>query len=310
MPDYGGEAELLSRLADRFADFDTAVHFNGKTFDMPLLHSRFVLLRMENQWKEMDQLDLLIPARRLWKLRLGSCRLSSLEEKVLGIPRENDIPGSEIPERYFEAVKTRSLAGLEDVISHNRQDIVTLASLLCVLADKYFRPEDAQETMDIFSLGKALESQGEIRQARRLYHIAAAPRPINSVRDLIGEKYAGEAGIRLFRIYRRAGDYEDAEKALKSMIRRGQMGNIPKLELCKLYEHRMKRYTEALEIARELLETCPPFERADLEKRESRIRQKMQKSGGEPHVVFHQVQGPQSLSGAYSGESADRKGRD
>ena len=310
MPDYAGEPALLARLAEKLPDYDTAVHFNGRTFDMPLLHSRFVLQRMENLWKEMDQLDLLIPARRLWKLRLGSCRLSSLEEKVLGIPRGEDIPGSEIPGRYFEAVKTGSLAGLEDVISHNRQDIVTLSSLLCVLAERFERPEDAQETMDLFSLGKALEKQGEIRQARRLYHIAATPRPIRSARDLAGEKYAGEANWRLFRIYRREGRYDDAEKALKSMLRRGQMGRVPKLELCKLYEHRMKRYPEALEIARELVEVCPPSERAELQKREARIKQKMQKSGGEPHVVFHQVQGTQGLPGAHSGQPADRKGRD
>ena len=310
MPDYAGEAALLSRLAEKFPDFDTAVHFNGKTFDMPLLRSRFVLHRMENLWKEMDQLDLLIPARRLWKLRLGSCRLSSLEEKALGIPRDGDIPGSEIPGRYFEAVKTGSLAGLEDVIAHNRQDIVTLSALLCALAERYERPEDARETADLLSLGKTFEAQGELRQARRLYHMAAAPRPAHTVRDLAGERYAGEAGYRLYRVYRRAGNYADAEMALKSMLRRGQMGQIPKLELCKLYEHRLKRYSEALEIARELLAACPPSERDGLEKREARILRKMQKSGGGPHVVFHQIQGPQGVSGAHSGQPADRKGRD
>ena len=280
MPDYSAEGELLRRLSQRFQNFDTVVHFNGTAFDMPLLRSRFVLMRMEDEWKEMDQLDLLKPARRLWKLRIGGCRLAQLEEKVLGLPQRDDIPGREIPQRYFDAVKTGSLTGLEDVIAHNRQDIVTLTHLLCVLAERFGEPEKTEEQLDIFSLGKALEKQGELTQARRLYHMAAVPRTLNTVKDLIGEKYAGEANFRLYHMYRRMGDYAQAELVLKSMVRRRQMGRVPKLELAKLYEHRLKNYEQALQATRELLSCCPPDEAEALCKREKRILEKMRRSGG------------------------------
>lgn len=280
MPDYGAEAALLARVAEKFPEFDTVVHFNGRTFDMPLLHSRFVLMRMEKEWKEMDQLDLLTSARRLWKLRLGCCRLGYLEEKILGMPRQDDIPGSEIPQRYFDAVKSGDIGGLEDVIQHNRQDIVTLSTLLCVLHEHFLFPEDAQEQLDIFSLGKALERQGEIAQARRLYRLAAVPRAVTTVKDLIGEKYAGEANFRLFHICRRNGDDAQAEQILKNMLSRGQMGGVPKLELCKLYEHRLKNYPQALRLARELRAHCPPQEADALDKRIWRIEQKIRKAGG------------------------------
>ena len=280
MPDYSAEGMLLSRLAEKFPNYDTVVHFNGKTFDMPLLESRFVLRRMANEWRSFEQLDLLPPSRRLWKLRVGSCRLSHLEEAILHLPRENDIPGAEIPQRYFDAVKTGDLSGLEDVITHNRQDIVTLTTLLCELCDRYGNPEDTSEQLDLFSLGKALERQGEIAPARRLYHLAAVPRTRTTLKDLIGEKYAGEANLRLYHIYRRAGDYAQAEAVLQNMLKRGQMGTVPKQELAKLYEHRFKNYREALNITRELLKTSAPEGRASLEKRALRLEQKIHKQSG------------------------------
>ena len=85
---------------------------------------------MRHRWREMKNLDLLYPSRRTWKLRLGSCRLSHLEEVVLGMPRENDLPGKEVPQRYFDFLKTGDISLLEDIVRHNRQDIATLAVLL------------------------------------------------------------------------------------------------------------------------------------------------------------------------------------
>ena len=285
MPDYAAEDELIDRLAELFTKFDTVVHFNGCTFDMPLLKGRFILRRRESDWKELVQLDLLKASRRAWKLRLGSCRLSSLEERILGYPREDDIPGAEIPARYFEAVKTGDLSGLEDVLRHNLQDIVTLTTLLCVLAETYAEPEKAADRIDLFSLGKDLERQGELKQARRLYHLAAVPRAVATAADLKGEKYAGEANLRLFHLYRRQGEWEKAEETLLSMLRRRQMGRVPSLELCKLYEHRLKRPGDALKLAENLLKDCPADERVALEHRIERLKRKVRESGGNDHGI-------------------------
>ena len=84
MKDYADEAEMLSRIARRMEGFDSVCTFNGKNFDLPLLSTRFTMCRMRENWRDLEQLDLLYPSRHTWKLRLGSCKLSRLEEFILG----------------------------------------------------------------------------------------------------------------------------------------------------------------------------------------------------------------------------------
>ena len=115
MRDYADEPELIDRLAVLMDQFDCVCTFNGRKFDMPLLESRFTMCRMRNRWREMENLDLLTPARRAWKLRIGSCRLANIEAEILGMPRHGDLPGSEVPGRYFEFLKTGDEGLLEDL---------------------------------------------------------------------------------------------------------------------------------------------------------------------------------------------------
>lgn len=276
MPDYSAEPAMLSALAELMNRYDTLVHYNGRRFDVPLLKDRFVMKRMDADPCEMEQLDLLYPARKAWKLRLGCCRLSYIESAVFGMPERDDIPGSEIPARYFESVKTGDIALLNDVIEHNRQDIVTLTTLLVKLDAVYHDPEKVTEQLDEYSLGRTFERQGEIKLARSMYSLASVPRPIRHVSDLRGEKYAGEANYRLYRILRRNGDHEGCLKTLDSMIRRKQMGIVPYIEKCKLFEHKLKRLEDAYEITGWLL-TMPlaESEQADVMKRRNRLKNKL-----------------------------------
>ncbi len=277
MPDYSFEPDLLCALAELFPKFDSVVHYNGKSFDMPLLKSRFIMNRMQDRWREFDQLDLLTPTRRLWKLRLGNCRLSNIEAEILGAHRDGDVPGSEIPERYFAFLKNGDMSTLEDVISHNRQDIRTLLTLLYRLNAAYAEPEKAGGPLDSFSLGRALERQGETDQARKLYKIAAIPAPVNGLDGLIQRKYAGRANMRLFHIYRREGEYALCEEVLLRMLRRGQMTAEARLELAKLYEHRLGRPDAALSYTRELMKECAQSDMPALKKREARLIDKLNK---------------------------------
>ena len=89
--EYADEPELLHRLAERMDAFDCVCTFNGRNFDMPLLEARFTMCRMRDRWRDLENLDLLHPARRVWKMRMGSCRLSRIEEIILGTPREGDL---------------------------------------------------------------------------------------------------------------------------------------------------------------------------------------------------------------------------
>lgn len=279
MPDYSCEAEMLLALKQDFDSCETVVHFNGKRFDMPLIRDRLVLKRIDDYTDSIKQLDLLYPSRTVWKLRLGTCRLGYIETKILGLPERDDIPGGEIPQRYFESIRTQDVTLLNDVIDHNRQDIYTLALLLSKLNECYTSPEKLDEQLDLFSMGRHMEKHGEIRAAEKLYLKASLPRPIKSVSDIRNEKYRGEANLKLYILARRRAEYDACELILKNMIKRRQLGSVPVFELCKLYEHRLKRYEDALIQCDKLLETAETDEIAGLARRRTRIKAKIDRKG-------------------------------
>ena len=117
--DYPEEKAILAALAEALEAYDGVITFNGKTFDIPLLETRYALARMKSPFTRLVHLDLLHPARRLWKLRLESCELQNLEKNVLGIFREGDVDGSEIPALYFDYLRTGDPKGLAPVFFHN-----------------------------------------------------------------------------------------------------------------------------------------------------------------------------------------------
>ena len=277
MRDYADEPELIDRLANRMDGFDCVCTFNGKTFDMPLLDARFTMCRMRHRWRDLPNLDLLHPARRTWKLRLGSCRLGRLEEMVLGMARVDDLPGSEVPQRYFDFLKTGDLSLLEDILRHNRQDIATLAALLVRLCCIYDEPERLTDRKDLFSVGKALERQGELRPARELYRVSAIPAPAGTLSALSGEKVAGMAHWRIYLIERRSGNTEGMRMILEQMLVRGQMVCTVQTELSKLYEHRVGDCQKALRHAREARRICTTDEAEALDKRIARLEKKLEK---------------------------------
>ena len=277
MRDYSGEPELIDRLANRMDGFDCVCTFNGRTFDMPLLEARFTMCRMRHRWRKMENLDLLHPARRTWKLRLGSCRLGRLEEMVLGMSRTDDLPGSEVPQRYFEYLKCGDIALLEDIIRHNRQDIATLATLLVRLCGIYAEPEQLEDRRDLFSVGKALERQGELRPARELYRVSAIPAPAGTLSALTGDRIAGMANWRLYCIARRSQDAEGMRAVLEQMLARGQMPCKTHTELAKWYEHRARDIRRALEHARQARKICEDDEIEALDRRIARLEKKLVK---------------------------------
>ena len=273
--EYADEPELIDRLSARMAGFDSVCTFNGRNFDMPLLQTRFTMCRMRDKWRELENLDLLYPARRAWKLRLGSCRLSRIETEILAMPRDNDLPGSEVPARFFEFMKTGREALLDDIVRHNRQDIATLATLLVRLCAIHGCPESLTDQRDQFSMGRALERQGELKPAREMYRASARPRPAGTLAALSGERIAGSANWRLYLLCRRSGDWDGAQDVLNQMLRRRQMPGAVCVELAKLYEHRLRDYPRALEYARQSPRYPDGEAPEQAEKRVERIRRKM-----------------------------------
>ena len=171
MRDYHEEPALLHELARDLAGFSQVVTFNGKMFDLPLLETRYRLNRARFPLAEAAHLDLLHPARRLWKMRLESCRLQSLEGALLGLRRHGDVAGEDIPRIYFDYVRSRAAGAMPRVLEHNRLDIVSLAAL-AIVACQWVEEGRAEDPRDVLSLARVLEraelyerSEAEYRRA-------------------------------------------------------------------------------------------------------------------------------------------------
>ncbi|MCX8038430.1 MAG: ribonuclease H-like domain-containing protein [Candidatus Sumerlaeia bacterium] len=125
---YAEECYLLADFADSLPEARMLVTFNGRAFDLPYVHDRATVNRLAIGWPERH-LDLLPESRRRWARFLPNCKLSTLEEHILGRRRVDDIPGAEIPAVYHEFVHTGNAAKIRHVIHHNALDILTMAEL-------------------------------------------------------------------------------------------------------------------------------------------------------------------------------------
>ena len=235
MRDYPEEPYVLKHVAAGLGKFDVLCTFNGTTFDVPLLESRFLMNRMDRGCLDLPHLDLLHMCRRLWKLRLGRCNLGRLEEVILGKPRVDDLPGSEVPQRYFTFLKTKQASLLEDVLKHNAQDIASLCVLLNHMADLYLHPEKIRFSEDVYSMGRALERINRTENARHCYRLAR--------RGRMGDS----AGTALAMSYRRSGEREAAAEIWREMVRENRGGILPYVELAKHEEHVRRDVKAALE---------------------------------------------------------------
>src|ERR1039458_8730081 len=169
MRDYGEEASQLHRLAEYLAQFDVLVTYNGKAFDQPLLETRFRMARARHPFDRMEHLDLLFGARRLWKLRLESCRLVDLENRILGVERQGDLPGEMIPYVYFDFLRSQKAFQVVPIFHHNAIDILSLACLTAIVPFAFRAPEevDVRHGADLIGLARWLlqaERQDEANQ--------------------------------------------------------------------------------------------------------------------------------------------------
>jgi len=126
---YAEEPAIVARFAEDVAASRLLVSFNGKSFDMPNVRARAAVHRVPLS-VDLPHLDLLHAARRAWKRRMPDCRLQTLETRVCGRPRLDDLPGSEIPDAYREYVRTGNAVEVVRIIEHNARDLLTLADIL------------------------------------------------------------------------------------------------------------------------------------------------------------------------------------
>lgn len=183
MRDHGEEHSILLEIAARVRERPVLVTFNGKSFDWPLLETRFRMTRAIDPPRIAAHLDMLHPARQLWRLKVGSARLAELEERVLGSEtlgwsRSADIDSSRIPEFYFSYLRGGPAEPLAGVFRHNRWDLRGLAALAGRIFRSLAEPETiepgAEGALELYGVSRLLYRRGERERARVLYERALA----------------------------------------------------------------------------------------------------------------------------------------
>jgi uncharacterized protein YprB with RNaseH-like and TPR domain len=173
--DLAAEREFISALKKEIEPFRACASYNGKAFDLPLIRTRFVMAIRSELTVDDSHLDLLHPARRLWRDRFGSTTLRQLEESVLDDGRTADIPGWLIPDAYFHYLRKRDPAIIAPVLEHNARDVISLVRITdrvarAVAAARTGRAPDHAPAA--FALARIFERTGELDAAFACYESA------------------------------------------------------------------------------------------------------------------------------------------
>ena len=260
---HAGERALLAAVADFFDDADLIVTYNGKTFDVPVMETRWMFHRMEMPLDGVPHFDMLHPARRLWKNRAGDgyedagCRLSTLERTLFDVQRVGDVPGFDIPSRFFGFVRSGDPRPLEPVLEHNRIDLVSLAAVTArAVRLAQAGPDACRDCAEALALGKILERAEELERAEACYRRAA-----ESSETAIRADALCRLAVRL----RRNRRFDEAAAVWRELLelteprsrRRGLLGDLRKVAIEALaihHEHRAKDLAGARELALASLE--------------------------------------------------------
>jgi uncharacterized protein YprB with RNaseH-like and TPR domain len=173
--DPGDEPAMVETLAEHLSEFEALVSFNGRAFDVPIIENRFILARTPPPTVNLPHLDLLLPARRLWRHSLSSCALGSLEREVLGVLREqDDVPGGVIPYLYRDYLRTGDAREMKRVLYHNAIDILSLVTLAARLCSAYADPwaEGALNGAELYGLARWYAAEDWLAETERAYRAA------------------------------------------------------------------------------------------------------------------------------------------
>lgn len=242
LPELGEEAPLVLAALKELGTASLLVTYNGSSYDLPLLRTRMVMAGVDRAWPAVPHLDLLPVVRRLFRHRLERCTLRAVEEELLDEHRAHDLPGREAPERYWHFLETRDCGPLLEVVRHNQQDVVSLLAVLQRLG-RHLECEGLAPS-DWLSLGRFVESRGDLAAARSAYERAETLAPPPQDRAAV---------LRRARMLKREGRIDEAITAWRSAWERWRDPEAAEA-LCIDLEHRLQDQSGALKLAREALQ--------------------------------------------------------
>jgi hypothetical protein len=241
LPDPSGEAAMLEASLAEMESHKALVTFNGRAFDVPILQARAALrLRRLDALTGIAQFDLLIHSRRLWRSRLESCALRTLEAEVLGVRRSSDdVPSGLIPYLYREYLQTNDPNLMAGVLYHNAQDILSMAILAAEVADRYRRaPDEFEDPLDALAMGFIYRGMGKVTLAEQ------------SFRAALGTGLAGADRVRalegLANLIKAGGGFEGAAELWEAWHVTAPDDPLPCIELAKYFEWRKRDLAQAM----------------------------------------------------------------
>ncbi len=272
-----GEAAMLEELTVLAAGRRDLVTYNGGSFDLPLLETRFALNGVRSPFRDARHLDLLHPARRLFKPRHENARLSTLERELLEVERDDDIPGDRIPQVFFDFLRYGHHPAMESVLAHNRYDIVTLAALALRALERMDEDWYSDDPADLHGAGHHFWRRGESEVAIPLLERALSAGLSGHNRDRclldLGERR------------KQLGDWDGAIELWRRVSIVDSRERLDVLVwLAKHEEHQRKEPARALTHVEDALERLPRIEmgretsrryRKELERRAARLQKSL-----------------------------------
>lgn len=246
MREHSEEHSLLTALAERLAERRVLVTFNGKSFDWPLLETRYRMTRAIKPPAPSAHLDFLHPARTIWRLRLGSVRLAELEKHVLGWNRGPDMISEMIPQIYFDYLRGGSPEPLVPIFHHNQMDLRGLAALATRVLSLVGNPEThGQDGFEMFGVSRICERRGEHPRARKLYE--------RSIAFVLPPETDRAARRSLARLAKRDGDHALACSLWEGMLGNSREGLEAYEQLAIYYERHAREPHRAAALARKAI---------------------------------------------------------
>jgi hypothetical protein len=271
MRDYSEEKASLSLLKDMLESFQFLVTFNGRQYDIPLLETRFILSRIPSTIRERPNFDLLYPSRKIWKGAYENCRLVTLESKLLGVERTDDIPSEYIPYLYFDYIQTGDARKIYQVFYHNQMDILSMVGLAGRIHLVYHDPQAARPRKGIehFALGRLFWEHGQREKAIPCFEMAL---------KRCDDDLSWEVMKWLSMAFKKTGQGDKAQSLWEEMKSWPYKKDaFPYIELAKYHEHRLKDWEGAMAYVKEALNLVPPHQQREIELLQHRRRRLEQK---------------------------------
>jgi uncharacterized protein len=282
--DPSEETALLAVLTNLLSNARVIVTYNGKSFDVPILQTRFVMNGHPSPLSNMAHIDLLHISRRMWRRRLTSRTLKDIETEILHFSRSSqEVPGWEVPILYFDYLRTQNPAPLAGVFYHNAIDIISLAALFNLFNQDLFTNLQSPNEHPVDFLSKAiiLDDLGEIDHAAHAYQkLISMSLPAEQTLEL---------RLRYGRLLKRQGNFKEAIEILGQDSTSKEVDLL--ISLAKLLEHQKRDFDSAIQITTTALSTLQENSlgmselqvhnyRSDLTKRLSRLKSKNLKDNG------------------------------